>query len=112
MIDQFFEVSCEIEFSPEHYSDYCVLVPVSVIFPYLVKWRVVGWKPPENAFFAFFYRIMELAREKDVGYPVGVLASVILVKDEDSNSSRSLDYQTGFPADLSYSAMFGVLIGL
>src|SRR2546425_6411099 len=112
MIDQFFEVSCEIEFSPEHYSDYCVLVPVSVIFRIWSNGgSSVGNHRRTPSLLSFIVSWNSLVR-KTWAVQSGVLASVILVKDEDSNSSRSLDHQTGFPADLSYGAMFGVLIGL
>lgn len=112
MINQFLEVSSEVEFSLERSAFYCVLVPVSVILPHLVKWRVVGWKPLEDAFLAFLYCAVKFGREKNVCYPVRVFTSVMFEKGKGSNASWSLDDQTSFFVDFSHSALFGILVGV
>ncbi len=68
--------------------------------------------PSKNAFFALLDGPVELGREEYVCYPVRVLASVMLEKDEGSNSSRAFDYETGLLVNFSYSTMFNGLLGL
>ncbi len=92
VIDQLFEVSSKIEFSSERPPIYCVFVPVSVVFPHLVKWRLFDWEPSEDPFFALLDSPVEFAREEYVCYPVRVLAFVVLEENERSNFSWPLDF--------------------
>jgi len=64
-----------------------VSIPVSLVFPHLVKRRLVYRIPSENAFFALLDGPVELVREKYVGYPVRVLAFVVFEENERSNFS-------------------------
>ena len=87
-------------------------VPVWVIFPHIVKGRLVDWIPSKNALFALLESALELIREEYVCYPVRVLVFVVLEEDERSNFSRLLDFLTSLFVNFSYSTLFSSLPGL